>query len=318
MKRKRGLRIAAAAVVISVVWWLLPTKITNIEPEEVAEIQIFDGNTGRVAEVSDEEAIEHVINNLNNVSIVKSKISLLYMGYAYDMTIYKTNGDVYKRFIINSESVVRKDPFFYEARSSDIDWDYITSLVGSGSKDVYEKRSINFLEGTDVTLEPSNASQIVNREALPDEMPEDFELVLKYGVESRNVIDTFSNEVTKDLIDEGTESVPYEMDEDLKTEIYDELVHICIEQYPAFFQSPYKRKDIKGREVGGLSHYSTYILEYRINGESYKVTWEDEYPGESIEDIMGDELRKVLMHIIKYVEGTEEYKSLPEPSGGYV
>ena len=48
------------------------------------------------------------------------------------MTIYLTDGneaDGWNNFIINSETSVRKDPFFYRVTEGSIDYDYIESIT---------------------------------------------------------------------------------------------------------------------------------------------------------------------------------------------
>jgi len=60
-------------------------------------------------------------------SEVKSIIG--WMGYSFKTTIYKANGKVYKKFIINSTDTIRNDPFFYKDSLSSIDYAYIRNLI---------------------------------------------------------------------------------------------------------------------------------------------------------------------------------------------
>lgn len=131
MKNKKMLiGICAIFVIIigSLIWWNAPCSITDIEPLEVSKIGIFNGNTGKLITITDTTDIEHIIKNLNAVSLKKEKISLGYMGYSYRITVYKANGGVYKKFIINSSDTIRKDPFFYRDNSGSIDYKYIQKL----------------------------------------------------------------------------------------------------------------------------------------------------------------------------------------------
>lgn len=131
MKNKKMLiGICAIFVIIigSLIWWNAPCSITDIEPLEVSKIGIFNGNTGKLITITDTTDIEHIIKNLNAVSLKKEKISLGYMGYSYRITVYKANGGVYKKFIINSNDTIRKDPFFYRDNSGSIDYKYIQKL----------------------------------------------------------------------------------------------------------------------------------------------------------------------------------------------
>lgn len=132
MRRKRiltTLLCVTAIFVAALVWWNVPTPATNIEASKVAKIEIFDGNTGKEVTITDAKDIEHIMTNLNAISIKKHKLSLGYLGYSFKTTIYKTDGSVYREFIINSNSIIRKDPFFYRDASESIDFDYIKTLM---------------------------------------------------------------------------------------------------------------------------------------------------------------------------------------------
>jgi hypothetical protein len=56
------------------------------------------------------------------------------MGCGYITTVYKANGNVYKKFIINSSDTIRKDPFFYQDSSGSIDSEYIHKLFDKYAK----------------------------------------------------------------------------------------------------------------------------------------------------------------------------------------
>lgn len=135
--RKKLIRILCVTTVIIIsglIWWNVTSSITNIAPSEVSKIEIFDGNTGEITKITDETEIKHIIENLNSVSIKKERISLGYMGYSFRTTIYKSNGVVYKKFIINSSNTIRKDPFFYRDSLNSIDYNYIQELIDNKAK----------------------------------------------------------------------------------------------------------------------------------------------------------------------------------------
>lgn len=124
-----GVICLAALIILGMFWWSLPSHIINIAPSEVSKIEIFDGNTGKAITLTNAADIEHIIINLNAIAIKKDKVSLGYMGTSFRTTIYKAGGGVYKKFIINSSTIIRKDPFFYRASSGNIDYDYIKGLI---------------------------------------------------------------------------------------------------------------------------------------------------------------------------------------------
>ena len=115
-----------------IVWYNTPLGLTDLAPDEVMEIVVFNGNSGETTHISDELQIQHIIQNLNDVEVKRSKPSVGYMGYSFKMTIYLSDGneaDGWNNFIINSENTIRKDPFFYSVVSGEIDYDYIESIV---------------------------------------------------------------------------------------------------------------------------------------------------------------------------------------------
>ena len=74
----------------------------------------------------------HIIDNLNDVEVKRSKPSIGYSGYSFKVTIYLSDGneaDDWNNFIINSDDRIRKDPFFYSVTKGKIDYNYIENIV---------------------------------------------------------------------------------------------------------------------------------------------------------------------------------------------
>jgi len=135
--RKLVITLCLIVIVIlgGLLWWNIPTSITNISPSEVSKIEICDGSTGKITRITDELAIEHIIENLNATSIKKEDFSLLgWMGYSFSTTIYKIDDSVYKKFIINSGNTIRKGQFLYRTSSGKVDYEYIKNLIRSKTK----------------------------------------------------------------------------------------------------------------------------------------------------------------------------------------
>ena len=129
MKNKSKVITIFFIIVTGIIWWNIPTALINIKPSDVSKIKVFDGNTGTAITITEISEIEHIINNLNNVTLTKEKISLGYMGYSFKTTIYKSNGKAYRKFIIHSNNTIRMDPFFYKDNLSSIDYAYINELI---------------------------------------------------------------------------------------------------------------------------------------------------------------------------------------------
>lgn len=137
MKKRILIIVSAICVLVLgiIVWYNSPIDFVDLNPEDVLEIVIFDGNTGNALHIKEEEEIECLIENLNSVRLRRDKISVGYSGYRFKTTIYLTDGEEangWNNFIINSNDTVRKDPFFYRVIEGNIDYQYIQSLFDKG------------------------------------------------------------------------------------------------------------------------------------------------------------------------------------------
>jgi hypothetical protein len=127
-KYRSGILILLAIFMGAGIWWNLPTSIIDIEPSEVSRITVFNGNTGDSMTITHTDHIQHIIGNLNGVSLKKYKVSVGYVGYSFRTTIYDTNGNIHEELYINSDEIIRKDPFFYRDKQGGIDYNYIQDL----------------------------------------------------------------------------------------------------------------------------------------------------------------------------------------------
>ncbi len=115
-----------------VVWYNAPIDLMDLDHNKVKEIVVLNGNSGNTTHITEKEKIQHIIDNLNEVEVKRSKPSVGYSGYSFKLTIYLSDGneaDDWNNFIINSNDTIRKDPFFYSATKGNIDYNYIESIV---------------------------------------------------------------------------------------------------------------------------------------------------------------------------------------------
>ena len=134
MKKKIIVLLSAMAICLIgiIVRYNVPLNLTNLDPDEVMEIIVFNGNSGETTHITDKQQIRYIIQNLNDVEVKKWKPSVGYTGYSFKITIYLSDGneaDGWNNFIINSEDTIRKDSFFYSVVTGKIDYDYIKSIV---------------------------------------------------------------------------------------------------------------------------------------------------------------------------------------------
>ena len=113
-------------------WYNIPIDLINLDPNEVMEIVVFNGNSGNTTHIEDKEQIQHIIDNLNDVEVKRSRLSAGYSGYSFKVTIYLSDGNEagdWNNFIINSDDTISKDPFFYSVIKGKIDYNYIENIV---------------------------------------------------------------------------------------------------------------------------------------------------------------------------------------------
>ncbi|MFV0518755.1 MAG: hypothetical protein ACK5LY_00635 [Lachnospirales bacterium] len=103
--------------------------MTNINADDVSYIQIRDGSTGLYHYFASEEDINHIIKNFNDVKVTPDKLSIGYLGWAYNVNIFGGNNKELKEFTINGSDYIRKDPFFYKAVEGKIDLANIENLI---------------------------------------------------------------------------------------------------------------------------------------------------------------------------------------------
>ena len=134
MKKKIFVLLSVVLILILgvAVWYNIPIDLINLDPNEVMEIVVFSGNSGNTTHIEDKEQIQHIIDNLNDVEVKRSRLSAGYSGYSFKVTIYLSDGNEagdWNNFIINSDDTIRKDPFFYSVIKGKIDYNYIENIV---------------------------------------------------------------------------------------------------------------------------------------------------------------------------------------------
>lgn len=132
MKKKLPIAILLVAGIIMVIWFRTPIDMMNIDPNEVMEISIFDGNTRNSMKTFDKEDITYVIENLNKIKLRREKLSLGDAEYSFKVTIYGNDGEEiagWNNFIIMSKDKIQKSPFFYKVVEGSVDFQYIRNLI---------------------------------------------------------------------------------------------------------------------------------------------------------------------------------------------
>ncbi|AQQ53088.1 hypothetical protein [Planococcus lenghuensis] len=140
--------------------------------------------------------------------------------------------------------------------------------------------------------------------AMPAEMPEDFDFSIRYGITSKNEVDTFDDTVTKDLITNGTASADIKLsDEEMKL-VYEKMQKI---------------NAMAPKELvpdAGCIHTPHEVDIWKIQALGEIITHEvSQKYCELTED--AQELLNLRKFIVDLIEEKEAYEELPEAEGGY-
>jgi hypothetical protein len=149
---------------------------------------------------------------------------------------------------------------------------------------------------------------------LPRQMPSDFGFTAAYGVQARNVLDTFTGTFTKDIINPNKPNPTVELrltHEELAT-LYQGLVDISILDYPAVFRP--EQEDESG-VFPWIEPHDTYLLTIRAAGGEKHIFWEAGYQGGLPR---ATALRDWFTKLEQIIEAKPEYQAMPPIEGGYL
>lgn len=124
-----GGMIAAAVIVCAVIVTAAtdgfnPVKFAE-QPEKIAAVNVFNGNTGRRYTINNYEMIHYIAENLNNAAFEPKGLSVGYIGTAFNLEFVGADGKIIDKVIVNSGNTLRKDPFFYTDKNSSLCFDYL-------------------------------------------------------------------------------------------------------------------------------------------------------------------------------------------------
>ena len=74
MKKKIFILLSVVLILLIgvAVWYHVPIDLMNLDPNEVMEIVVFNGNSGNTAHIEEKEQIQYIIDNLNDVEVKRS------------------------------------------------------------------------------------------------------------------------------------------------------------------------------------------------------------------------------------------------------
>lgn len=150
------------------------------------------------------------------------------------------------------------------------------------------------------------AKTVTQGTEMPLEKPLDFNFMVSfgYGEVTKNVIDTYTGTVTKDLIIKGSATANIIFTTGELSEIYDKMKTINIMGPKELIKESGCFKTPSNEDKWKVT----------VNGETKNFSWTDQNCGMTEDANQLLELRIYIQHM---VEGREAYTSLPEVEGGY-
>lgn len=142
------------AIVLVAVFWLASPRVflKEIEPMDVSEIQVFDGNTGKSFSITDTESITYIVETVQRVKMKRTGFSIGRMGYRFRLAFLDKDGKRLSRFILNSATVIRQDLFFYETSGKEEEdplcYTYIEQIETDGEEKSFLAEVMEVQEGS--------------------------------------------------------------------------------------------------------------------------------------------------------------------------
>ena len=138
----------------------------------------------------------------------------------------------------------------------------------------------------------------------------DFNVSLRYGVLARNELNTFGNTITKDLILDGTVTVPLFLSKSDLDSIKTKMDQIGFFNYPDTFT-------VRSGDTTRIfiTPNNTYDFKVKSHSTLKTLLWDDAIIAN---DTQATKLRGLITLIRGIVESKPEYQKLPPARGGYL
>lgn len=140
-----------------------------------------------------------------------------------------------------------------------------------------------------------------------------FNLIFRYGIMAKNVLDTFQGTYAKDMVRDPNILIHLSLSEEEMVRIYEKMVEIDFFNYPDRFSISAP----PGVPTGMVTPYSSYYFKVEYNSKIKELWWNDQIVYKDYRDEKADRLRELIKLIRDLVESTEEYQKLPEPTSAY-
>ena len=110
------LSIVFITLIVAFILYSFPkTFLEDVTADDVASISVFCGSSGKCFTVSNTDEIEYIVGNIQHTPMKRAHISTGYDGFSFQLTFKDSNGNTIDSFMINNDTTVRDDPFFWRS-----------------------------------------------------------------------------------------------------------------------------------------------------------------------------------------------------------
>lgn len=119
-----------AGGIVSAVWWFSPEPLLQLDPAEVTEFTLQDGNRGRSAALEGREAAEAAGSLFSGVALRREEwiFPVGSGGYAYWCKLWTEDGTC-QSFIVNPDGTVSTRGFVWKPEGTEIDLEKLRALI---------------------------------------------------------------------------------------------------------------------------------------------------------------------------------------------
>ena len=117
--KKKWLLIGAGVLLLALllafcIWWFTPTVfLKDVNPADVARIEVFNGTTGERFAIENSADIEYIVRKIGDVRLQNKEWEQV-DGFAYSLSFWAADGTCIEQFMLNGDDRIRDGYLEYE------------------------------------------------------------------------------------------------------------------------------------------------------------------------------------------------------------
>ena len=141
-------------IVLVICFMTNPKIITfTMVAEDVAKIELLDGNNGDLVEITDEETISYIADDINEMLFKRGMPTGVSGGWSYWIKWYDASGKEIDSLMLVSDNQIREEDYFYESTNGTFDIEFFDELLSNGGQDKIKDTESDEIDETETTDE---------------------------------------------------------------------------------------------------------------------------------------------------------------------